>query len=113
MNACLFYVTTFSFVCKETNYLFPCSDAEIQLLQRVRQCVMMRIVKALKRNYSVLWPTRWDSDCLSMGLGFLFQVQFCFQKDAFWEERTERKFLVSTEFSLPRRLFFLLRFFLP
>ena len=74
MNACLFYVTTFSFVCKETNYLFPCSDAEIQLLQRVRQCVMMRIVKALKRNYSVLWPTRWDSDCLSMGLGFLFQV---------------------------------------
>lgn len=74
MNACLFFVTTFTFVCKETNYLFLCSDAKIQPLQRVRQCVMMRIVKALKRDYSVLWPTRWDSDCLSMGLGLLFQV---------------------------------------
>lgn len=35
---------------------------------------MMRIVKALKRNYSVLWPTLWYSDCFSMGLGFLFQI---------------------------------------
>ena len=59
---------------KETNYLFLCSDAEIQPLQHVRQCAMMRIVKTLKRNYSVLWPTLWESDSLSMGLGFLFQV---------------------------------------
>lgn len=70
----MFYVRTFNFVYKETNYLFLCSDAEIQPPQHVRQCVMMGIVKSLKRNYTVLWPTLWDSDCLSVGLGFLFQI---------------------------------------
>lgn len=59
---------------KKPSYLFLCFDAEIQPLQHVRQCVMVCIVKTLKCNYTVLWPTLWDSYCLSMGLRFLFQI---------------------------------------